>query len=115
MRNRWIKIFFFTALPVVLFLFMAERLSWRPRTVGIHRYGAHTVTSMVFSPDANLLASASYSEIKLWDIRTRELKRTLRDNQFVFSLSFSPDGKVLATAGRVVHLWDVQMGKLLRT
>jgi len=33
LRNRWIKIVLLAALPIALYLIMAERLSWRPQTI----------------------------------------------------------------------------------
>jgi len=37
------------------------------------------------------------------------------DRGHVYSANFSPDGKVLATGGSDVHLWDTASGKLRRT
>ena len=37
------------------------------------------------------------------------------DRGHVYSANFSPDGKVLATGGSEVHLWDTASGKLRRT
>ncbi len=38
------------------------------------------VSSVIFTPDGRLLATGSWNEIKLWDIATRKLLRTLREN-----------------------------------
>jgi WD40 repeat protein len=86
------------------------------------------VDSVAFSPDGQLLASASRS-VKLWDpVSGRELA-TLQGQHptAVARLAFSPDGKRLASANRgarhaqggcdpmVAVLWDVTTGQPLHT
>jgi WD40 repeat protein len=71
--------------------------------------GINLVSSIVFSPDGNTLASATWGSIDLWDIR--QLKSTgslLGVEGFVSSLGFSADGSTLSsTDGGHVTLWDV--------
>src|SRR6516162_5178373 len=61
-----------------------------------HEYG---VTSVKYSPDGKMLASASLDNtIKLWDIQTGKEKSTLKGHtDSVVSVAFSPDGKTLAS------------------
>ncbi len=69
-----------------------------------------------FSPDGNMIATASDDKtIKLWR-RDGTLLRTLRTIDYVFSVSFSPDGQTLATANadRTVQLWSID-GQRLKT
>src|SRR5262249_30735538 len=57
------------------------------------------------------------SAVRLWDVATGKLIRALEGHQrFITSLSFSPDGKTLATssADQTTRLWDVSAGKELR-
>ncbi len=82
------------------------------------------VNAVHFSPDGNFLVTASgitglkgYATI--WEVATgKEVRRigqeTHRD--ILFDAEFSPDGKLLATAGydRVIRLWDVKTGKYLQ-
>jgi WD40 repeat protein len=54
--------------------------------------------AMAFSPDDKLLASASSGmTVKLWDVRSGELKETLEVNSTIRNLSFSNDGTFLQT------------------
>src|SRR5260221_13840117 len=77
------------------------------------------VTTVVSSPDAGLLASASKDKtIKLWDPHTGEHLRTLEGHSyFVMSVGFSPDGGLLASASldKTIKLWDPHTGEHLRT
>ena len=58
------------------------------------------IESMTFSPDCKTLATGSFREVTLWDV----VKGTprLRINGFadrVVAIAYSPDGKLIATAG----------------
>jgi hypothetical protein len=77
------------------------------------------VTGVSFSPDGQILASASADHtVKLWNPKNGILLATLKahtDN--VLSLSFSPDGKILASTGDdgTVKLWNVKFRYLIKT
>ena len=71
-----------------------------------------SVSSVVFSPDGNTLASASWDgTIILWDVATREPRgEPLRGHDdAIFGVAFSPDGKTLASGSydKTIILWDV--------
>ena len=104
---------------------------------------AEMVWGVAFSPDGRLLATAgraftAESEDKdamatvarLWDPATGECLRTLTGAEMVWDVAFSPDGRLLATAGilditdesedkdamaTVARLWDPATGECLRT
>ncbi len=77
------------------------------------------VESLAYSPDGKLLASGSYQEVKLWDAKTGELRKTVTGfTERVVCLSFSPDSKLLACGGGPptqegeLKLIDVAAGKV---
>ncbi len=115
--------------------------SWKPikRALG-------SVRSLAFSPDGRWLATSggSYADfsdvfdgvrrlaekvtgpgrLKLWDVNTGALKHDLIGHSHAAGVSFSPDGNLLASAGRYssenedgagVILWKAETGQKIRT
>lgn len=76
---------------------------------------------VAFSPDGDILASASGEQIKLWDVRTGKLKRELEaPSATIRSITFASEGKTLTgtTANPASSWdvsWDVKSGRLLTT
>jgi WD40 repeat protein len=81
------------------------------------------VNGVGFSPDSKTVVSAGYGEpngehwLLWWDIEGRVLKRILSGHtDQIYRISFSPDGKVFATASwdRTVKIWSLE-GELIQT
>src|ERR1022692_2792268 len=81
------------------------------RSISVH---ADTVTSVAFSPDGSLLATASHDRTaRTWDAATGDTRTTLEDHtSAVNAVASSPDGALLATASAdgTVRLWDAATG-----
>lgn len=70
------------------------------------------VMQMLFSPDGELLVSAS--PVQIWDAATGKLLGSLGENG-ASGMAFSPDGSLLAvSADNEIHLWHLASKKLIR-
>jgi len=87
------------------------------------------VSSVSFSPDGKTVASGSQpdgrgvfgvrdSTIKLWNVLTgKEIRILTGHEDGVLSVSFSPDGKTLASgsADQTIKLWNLETGEEIHT
>ncbi len=75
------------------------------------------VTTVAFSPDGETLATACRSEnfVRLWDVETRRQVRLLQTDSWLHeSISFSPDGRLLAVGETgVLEVWEPATQKRL--
>lgn len=113
---------------------IGETVLWDAKTgAARHTLVAHRpgVFSLAFTRNSSTLATGGNGEAKLWNTRTGKLEKTVTavgpDNYLpLHSLSFSPDGRILAAGtsltspkaghlGGDVRLWKVPSGKLQRT
>ena len=97
-------------------------LMWDVRTGGYTALPGHTsFTSMAFSPEGRILACGLLDgTIVLWDTATRTPVAGLEGHEGfrVKSVSFSPDGALLASLGgswSTVNLWDMATHTRLAT
>jgi WD40 repeat protein/serine/threonine protein kinase len=77
----------------------------------ILRFKERRALSLAFSPDGRYLAAGDeFNLIHLWDVNNRQKLGSLRGHvSGVAGLSFSPDGKTLASSGdKRVKLWNIE-------
>jgi len=112
------------ASPLGIWLYDPSDLKSSPLLLEGH---TRDVLSVIFSPDGKTVLSGSQDgTVKQWDAVTGDLKRTIslwndfsyevgdqkRDSE-VWSIAFSPDGKLLAAGAYngTLRLWDLSTGK----
>lgn len=73
--------------------------------------------ALAWSPDGKYLAS-SLGSVTIWDVTTGQIVKTLRGHTYnISSLSYSPNGKFLASASldKTVKIWNTESGEVLQT
>ena len=74
------------------------------------------VGGVAFSPDGTIVASAGNdSTVKLWNVATRTIIRTLEHDSRVEAVAFSTNGNHLASHSYNVNLWDSASGRKIAT
>lgn len=74
--------------------------------------GGYGLETTAYSADGKLLAAGSYAfgTIKVWDLASMKEKATLYGQSPVQSVTFSPDGKLLAATSGELRVWNVASG-----
>ena len=104
------------------------RVAERPDVIWMRGGHFHSATAVQYSPDGAVIASGGDDgTIKLWRVADGMLLRTLTGHQapppqfqvvaIIRSLSFSPDGTLLASAGNdnTVLVWRLVDGSVVQT
>ena len=91
---------------------------WNRATDELHELSGHTesVWCLAWSPDSKQLISGGMDKtLRIWDIASCEVVRSLQVPDYVSSVAFSPDGKLITAAvkRRGVLVWQAGSLELL--
>ena len=79
----------------------------------------YPVNSVIISPNGQTLVSRDgYRSIKIWNLQTGELIRTLEEHSSeIYCLAISADGQTIfsGSGNGSVNVWNLQTGELKRT
>jgi WD40 repeat protein len=77
-----------------------------------HGSGSHT-QAVAISEDGKTVASAGIgTSVRIYDVKTGRLLRTLGESRNWWRVAYSPDGKLVAAGdGSETHVWDLGTGK----
>jgi WD40 repeat protein len=81
---------------------------WKPDGSMIYRFSGYDTFSTAFSPDGQFLAIGYADSIRLYDTTEFILQLKLTSQNVVSRLSFSPDGKLLASNSALWHLSEAR-------
>lgn len=77
------------------------------------------VNAIALTPDGQNLATGGSNTIKIWNLKTGELRNNIADAHTaqVTTLAITPSGRILVSgsADRTIKLWDLGVGKLIDT
>ncbi len=79
--------------------------------------GGYGLGMASYSADGKLLAASTYAygTIKVWDLGSMRAQAALHGQSPVQSVTFSPDGKLLAATSGELRIWDVATLSEMRT
>jgi len=73
---------------------------------------SETVNKVVFSPNDQLVATLTPSDISFWDVSSGNKKAQIPEDEQLSGLVFTPDGQRIVT-GSAIAFWDVKSAKKL--
>jgi WD40 repeat protein len=102
-KNHSAKIGFLAALPIILFLIIADVLYWRPKTIS----NVGSVAALSFSTDGSVIQCETWPgfystrrPVDLWDIRSKTLIKKVRGAPYKEDAIEVKENKSLASVSR---------------
>lgn len=78
-------------------------------------FTSRDVRALAFSPDSKMVISGAVDgSVRVWDVATGKVLRTLDEQESITSVIFSHDGNILAATSKEVILWELATGRELR-
>ncbi|HEY9659604.1 MAG TPA: hypothetical protein V6C65_14185, partial [Allocoleopsis sp.] len=84
--------------------------------VGEPFQGQGWISSVVFSPDGQMIVSGSWDDtVWLWNLQGQPIREPLQ-GQEVYCVEFSPDGNTIISGNgdATICLWDISTGECLQ-
>jgi WD40 repeat protein len=80
-------------------------------------YSESAYRSLCFSPNGHFLVAGERQRVRIWSLRDGSSKTLLDDASTTYSITFSPDGRHIASIdyGAWLRIWDTRTGQLLDT
>lgn len=90
--------------------------TWQTRIISAHLGANRQLRSLAISPDGKLIVSCGNDgRVRIWEVQTGGLLSAWYDWSGPYDVAFSPNGKMVATAGGLIRLWDYESGLAFKT
>ena len=115
MKNILIIVLLLTSICLIPNVFAQDYMKWGLPENAILRIGKGTINDLKHSPDGALIAVATHIGVWIYNANSGKEIRLLKHTDWVVSLDFSPNGKMLATGSLDdgIHLWEPHTGQHL--